>query len=359
MTSSSACSASATRRTRTSTMPAACGRSSRPRGSAALIKAVEKVDRGDGQDNADRRPTPACSRDLAMDFASILSKEYADALLKAKTRGAAQRRAGRHRPLPVHQLQRRRTVHGRQPRLLARAFRLVSNLNFAFVPDPAERFAKLKAGCVSGDGRCRRRCSLKAAKADPKLAVARGRTRRRCLPRLQHELSRRSAMPRVRKALGMAIDRQAIVDAVYGGGAAPRTRSCRAPCGATTASIIGDIYNVDEAKRGLAEARRQRPQGQAARHADAAPYSPDLAKTARDDRGRSRQSRRRGDGGGAARCSAITSASRPTRDATARWSSGGRSDNGDAGQFPVASSFLRGGQACRTGRSGATRRSLR
>ena len=50
------------------------------------------------------KPDVAVPADLGMDFASIVSKEYADQLEAAGTQGAVQPAADRHRPVPVRRL---------------------------------------------------------------------------------------------------------------------------------------------------------------------------------------------------------------------------------------------------------------
>ncbi len=63
-----------------------------------LIKSVEKVDDMTVKFTLNRPEAPFLA-DLAMDFASIISKEYADKLAGRRQDGAAEPDAGRHRPV--------------------------------------------------------------------------------------------------------------------------------------------------------------------------------------------------------------------------------------------------------------------
>ncbi len=58
----------------------------------------------------------------------------------------------------------------------------------------------------------------------------------------------------VRKALDMAIDKKALIKAVYQGQGQVATTRCRPPCGATTRHVKGDPYDPAKAKKMLDKA---------------------------------------------------------------------------------------------------------
>src|SRR5260221_210430 len=123
------------------------------------------------------RPDGGSPADLAMDFASILSKEYADALLKAGTPELLN-----EQPVGTGPYQ----FVARYPDAVTfaantgywRVAQKISLLAFLSVPDAADRLAKLKSG------RCQVAAdldpaSVKDIKADADLALATAQRDRR------------------------------------------------------------------------------------------------------------------------------------------------------------------------------------
>ena len=245
-------------------------------GLGALIKAVAKVDAATVRITLTKADSGLLA-DLAMDFASILSKEYADALLKAKTTERLNSEPVGTGPFAFI------SYTGEGLFMVANhdywgGVPPVSNLNFAFVPDAAERLARLKAGSCQAMGGADA-AAIEAAKADPKLAVA--ETERADVAFIAFNTNTPPFNDaRVRKALGMAINRQAIVDAVYGGNANAANALLPRTMWGYDGKIIGDIYNADEAKRALAEAGVSGLKVRLLATRMPRPYSPDLGKTA-------------------------------------------------------------------------------
>ena len=197
------------------------------------------------------RPDAGFPADLAMDFASILSKEYADALLKAGTPELLNEQPVGTGPYQFVARYPDAVTYAANPGYW-RGAQKISLLAFLSVPDAADRLAKLQSG------RCQIAAdldpaSLKAAKGDSSLAVA--TTQRLDLAYLAFNTTQKPFDdPRVRKALGYAIDKDAIVAAVYGGGASAANTVMPHSMWSYDGSLLGDFHSVDRAKELLAEA---------------------------------------------------------------------------------------------------------
>ena len=98
----------------------------------------------------------------------------------------------------------------------------------------------------------------------------------------------------VRKALNMAINKQAIIDArVPGAGRSPRTRS-RRRCGPTTTSIEDDKYDPEAAKKMLEDAGVKDLSMKIWAMPVARPYNPNARRAAELIQADLRQGRRQG-----------------------------------------------------------------
>jgi dipeptide transport system substrate-binding protein len=177
-----------------------------------LIRSLEKVDERTVKFVL-ARPDAGFVASLAMDFASILSKEYADslgrerrALLDARPIGTGPFQLVTYRPDErINYRAHPEYWGGRQP---------IGDLVFLIEPDPARRLDMLKAGACQAmadpDA-----AALAAARADPTLAVT--EADRADIAYLAFNTTQEPFNDaRVRRALAMAIDKQAIVDSVYG-----------------------------------------------------------------------------------------------------------------------------------------------
>lgn len=216
-----------------------------------LVKSVRKVDSGTVAITL-AEPSASLPAMLAMPFASILSKEYADSLADNGTRELIDSQPIGTGPYRfVSYVPDASIGYERNPDYW-RAPPAVDVLTFAITPDPADRVAALKAGDCAVIAEVDP-AALRSVAADETLAIA--EADRLDVAFLAFNTTQPPFDdPRVRRALGLAIDKQAIVNAVYGGAAAvadslvpPTMWSYVAPAAAT-----GE--NVAEAERLLAEA---------------------------------------------------------------------------------------------------------
>ena len=185
-----------------------------------LIKSIEKVDDMTVKFVL-KHPEAPFLANLGMDFASIMSKEYADKLAGRRQDGAAQP-ACRSAPARSSSSPTSRTPSSATRRMTDYwdGKQKIDDLVFAITTDAAVRMQKLKAGeChvmpypnaadVDGhEGRCRT-CRSWSRKGLNVAYLAFNTTQ---APFDKAE---------VRKALNMAINKQAIVDAVFQGAATP------------------------------------------------------------------------------------------------------------------------------------------
>ncbi len=242
-----------------------------------LIRSVDKVDAATVRITLTHADSGLLA-DLAMDFGSILSKEYADGLFKAKQRDLLDTQ-----PVGTGPFEFVRYDSG--ARLFAAAnpdywkgVPKLDTLIFLVTPDPATRLADLKSGAcqvmAAPDA-----VALTAAKGDANLAVA------TAVSTDVAYLAFNTTQPpfndaSVRKALGAAIDRQAITDKIYGGAAEPATHLLPETMSGYDASVPVDVHDVDAAKTALTAAGLTSLKVKLLATKAPRPYSPDLAWTA-------------------------------------------------------------------------------
>ncbi|MCB1498736.1 MAG: ABC transporter substrate-binding protein [Bauldia sp.] len=216
-----------------------------------LIKSVEKVDDLTVKFVLNRPEAPFLA-DLGMDFASILSKEYADQLKAAGTPELMNQQPLGTGPFtfvayqPDAQI--RYTAHpdywaGKQP---------IDNLIFAITTDASVRAQKLKAG------ECHimpypNAADVASLKEDPNLQVLEQEGLN--IAYLAYNTMQKPFDDvRVRKALNMAINKQAIVDAVFQGAATPAINPIPPTMWSYNKDIADDSYDPEAAKKLLADA---------------------------------------------------------------------------------------------------------
>lgn len=161
------------------------------------------------------RPSASFLAILAMDFASILSAEYAAAMLAAGTPERLDREPVGTGPFALVQYQRDALIRYAAHRSYWRGPAPLENLVFAITPDASVRLQKLRVGKCHVIDRPDP-ADLPAILADPAVRVV-----RQPAADLGYLAFNTQKPPlndvRVRRALSLAIDRQAIVDEAYGG----------------------------------------------------------------------------------------------------------------------------------------------
>ncbi len=183
-------------------------------GFPTLIRAIEAVDEHTVRFTLAERQAPFLA-DLAMDFAAIQSKEYADALLAQGKPGLIDQDPIGTGPFALLAYQRDAVIRYRAFRDYWGEKPLVENLVFAIVRDPAVRLAKLRAN------ECQitsypSMANLDQIRADPSLRLLQQAGMN--IGYLGLNTTRKPFDDkRVRLAVNMAIDRTAILDAVYQG----------------------------------------------------------------------------------------------------------------------------------------------
>jgi dipeptide transport system substrate-binding protein len=181
-------------------------------GMPALLKSVEKVDDYTVRITLNQPEAPFLS-DLAMPFAAIQSKEYADAMLKAGTPEKIDQDPIGTGPFYLLQYQKDAVIRYRTFNDYWGGRAKIDDLIYAITPDASVRWAKLQ----------RNEChimpypnpaDLDAMKKDPNVQIMEQ-------PGLNvgYLAFQTTKKPfddvRVRKAISMAIDKKAIIDAVY------------------------------------------------------------------------------------------------------------------------------------------------
>lgn len=216
-----------------------------------LVKSVKKVDDLTVA-IALERPEASFPSMLAMDFASILSKEYADLLREAEARELLNQAPIGTGPFQFLGYEEGVKVGFKANPDYWRSAQPIDLLIFAATPDPAARLKKLQAGecqvMAAPDP-----ATLRAAAGDDTLEIA--EADRLDVAYLAFNTSKAPfGDVRLRKALGMAINKQAIVDAVYGGAASAANSVVPPSMWAYDGTAVDAAYDVEGAKRLLAEA---------------------------------------------------------------------------------------------------------
>ena len=216
-----------------------------------VIKSVDKVDDATVKFTLNSPNAPFLS-DLAMDFGSVVSKEYADKLLAAGHPEILNQQPVGTGPFIYVDYQKDAVVRFKANPDYWGGKQAIDDLVFAITPDAAVRLQKLKAGeCQIMDYPAP--ADIAALKSDPSLTVQQQ-------PGLNVAYMAYNTQEKpfddvkVRKALNMAINKKAIIDAVYQGTGTAAINPIPPTMWSYNKSVKDDPYDPAAAKKALADA---------------------------------------------------------------------------------------------------------
>jgi dipeptide transport system substrate-binding protein len=220
-------------------------------GMPKLLKSVEKVDDYTVKITLTRPEAPFLS-DLAMEYAAIQSKEYADAMLKAGTPEKIDQEPIGSGPFMLVQYQKDAIIRYKAFPEFWGGKAKIDDLIFAITPDSAVRWAKLQKG------ECHvmpypNPADLDAMKKDANIQVLEQPGLN--IGYLAYNTTKKPFDDvKVRKAVNMAINKKAIIDAVYLSTGVAATNPIPPTMWSYNKSIKDDPYDPDAAKKLMAEA---------------------------------------------------------------------------------------------------------
>jgi dipeptide transport system substrate-binding protein len=181
-------------------------------GMATLLKSVEKLDDDTLRITLNQAEAPFLS-DLAMEYAGIQSKEYADAMMKAGTPEKIDQEPIGTGPYYLVQYQKDAIIRYRAFAEFWDGKAKIDDLIFSITPDAAVRWAKLQKG----------ECQVMPYPNPADLDIMRKNPNVKILEQpglnvgyLAYNTTKKPFDDvRVRKAMNMAINKKAIIDAVY------------------------------------------------------------------------------------------------------------------------------------------------
>jgi dipeptide transport system substrate-binding protein len=216
-----------------------------------IVKSVEKVDDLTVKFTLNR-PDATMLANLGMDFASVVSKEYADKLLAAGTRELLNQQPVGTGPFQFVDYQKDAVIRYQANPNYWRGKPKIDDLIFAITPDNAVRYQKLKAG------ECNiliypNPADVPAMKADSALTVMQQEGLN--IGFLAYNTQQKPFDDvRVRKALNMAMNKQEIIDAVFQGTGKVAKNPIPPTMWSYDDSTVDDPYDPEAAKKLLAEA---------------------------------------------------------------------------------------------------------
>jgi dipeptide transport system substrate-binding protein len=216
-----------------------------------LIKSVEKVDDNTVRVTLNQAEAPFLSS-LAMPFAAIQSKEYADAMMKAGTPEKIDQDPIGTGPFSLVQYQKDAVIRYKAwPQFWGGKAR-IDDLVYAITPDASVRWAKLQKG------ECHvmpypNPADLDAMRKDPNVQVLEQPGLN--VGYLAYNVTKKPFDDvRVRKAVNMAINKKAILDGVFLGTGIPAKNPIPPSMSAYNDAIKDDPYDPEAAKKLLAQA---------------------------------------------------------------------------------------------------------
>jgi dipeptide transport system substrate-binding protein len=220
-------------------------------GMPKLLKSVDKVDDYTVKIVLNTPEAPFLS-DLAMQYAGVQSKEYAIAMLKAGTPEKIDQEPVGTGPFELVQYQKDAIIRYKaNPNYWAGKAK-IDNLIFAITPDASVRWAKLQKGeCHVMPYPTPADLPAMRKDADIKILEQPGLN----IGYLAYNTTKKPFDDvRVRKAINMAIDKKALVEAVYLSTGVPATNPIPPTQWSYNKSIKDDVFDPTAAKKLLAEA---------------------------------------------------------------------------------------------------------
>jgi dipeptide transport system substrate-binding protein len=220
-------------------------------GMPKLLKSVEKVDDYTVRITLNQPEAPFLA-DLAMPFAAIQSKEYADAMLKAGTPEKIDQEPIGTGPFYLIQYQRDAIIRYRAFNEYWGGKAKIDDLVYSITPDAAVRWAKLQKG----------ECHVMPYPNPADLDAIRRDANVQLLDQpglnVGYLAFNTTKKPfddvRVRKALSMALNKKAIIDAVYLSSGVPAKNPIPPTLWSYNDQVKDDPYDPEAAKKLLAEA---------------------------------------------------------------------------------------------------------
>jgi dipeptide transport system substrate-binding protein len=216
-----------------------------------LLKSVEKVDDYTLKVTLTRPEAPFLS-DLAMEYAGIQSKEYADQLLQAGTPEKLDQEPVGTGPFMLVQYQKDAIIRYKANPDYYHGKAKIDDLIFAITPDASVRWAKLQRG------ECHimpypNPADLDAMRADPNVTILEQPGLN--VGYLAYQTQKKPFDDvRVRKAINMAINKKAIIDAVYLSTGVAAINPIPPSMWSYNSAVKDDPYDPEAAKKLLAEA---------------------------------------------------------------------------------------------------------
>ncbi len=220
-------------------------------GLAGLLDKIEKVDDMTVRFHI-KQPDATFIPVLSMDFASILSAEYADAMLKAGTPDNVDQNPVGTGPFQLVNYQKDAVIRYKANPDYFEGKAKLDNLVFAITPDASVRWQKVKAG------ECHlmpypNPADLPAMKADPNVNVMEQEGLN--VGYLGFNVEKKPFDDvRVRQALNKAINKKAIIDAVYQGAGVPAKNPMPPTLWGYNDAVQDYPYDPEAAKKLLADA---------------------------------------------------------------------------------------------------------
>ncbi len=220
-------------------------------GMPGLIKSIDKVDDYTVKFVLNQPEAPFLA-DLAMDFASVMSAEQADALMAAGTPEMLDQQPVGTGPFQLVAYQKDAVIRYKANPDYWDGKAAIDDLVFAITTDPSVRYAKLQAG------ECQimpypNPSDVAAMKADPNLTVMEQEGLNVGYLAFNTEKKPFTDV-RVRQALNLAINKDAIIEAVFQGAGKKAINPIPPTIWSYNDKVKDYAYDVDQAKKLLAEA---------------------------------------------------------------------------------------------------------